>query len=498
MKKTFAVVLTLVLAISFVFNAIAADTSASHLNYVINGDIDDFNPYTNQLNQYASFFTFNCYEPLFHLNANMEYEMDLATGFVQNDETSYTFNLRKGVSFHNGEPFTAADVVNTIEYVMDPVNGCYKQPNFSNVQEMVIEDDYTLTIKLSAPTPAFTDALAWLPITCKSVDVASQSIMPIGTGAFKFVSWTPNSSIELTRFDEYWDAEKVYFSGVSIKPYTDYTVALNGLYAGDIDFITNMTVDYVQSIDTTAGAKVVSAANSNLVYLFEVGLHNVEAFKDPNVIKAMTLVLDKETINEYVFGGMGKVATSPFPSGSKYHQDVSNDGYDLEKAKELMAASAYADGFEFDVMVLSGDTNSEMACVIWQQELAKLGISMNIEIHEVSVWLEAYLGRTYDMICNYYSMVGIDPATFCTVILSAYADHQCKDMPELFEYIATGASSTDESVRTEVYNEIQRIIDKTGACITYVEAPQLAAAAGNVNGITMNGMAHIFLKGATK
>ena len=169
-----------------------------------------------------------------------------------------------------------------------------------------------------------------------------------------------------------------------------------------------------------------------------------------------------------------------------------------EKAKELMAASAYPDGFEFSVMVLSGDSNSEMACVIWQQELAKLGITMNIEIQEVSVWLDAYLGRTYDMICNYYYMVGSDPATFCTVILSAYVDYQCKDMPELFDLIAKGASSADEAVRTDAYTQIQQIVDTACPSITYVEAPQLAAAAASVEGISMNGMAHVFLKDATK
>jgi len=497
MKKLLSVMISLIMLFSFSTFALA-EAAEAPLNYIIHGDIDDFNPYTNQLIQYVNFFTFNCYEPLFHLNANMEYEMDLATAYEQVDETTYTFTLREGVTFHNGEAFTAADVISTIEYVMNPDNGCYKQSYFTNVVEMTADGDYDLTIKLSTATPAFLDALAWLPITCKSVDAASQSIQPIGTGAFKFESWTPNDSIKLSKYEQYWDADRIHFSGVNMKPYTDYTVALNGMYAGDVDLITNLSVEYAQSLDTSTGAKVISATPSNLVYLFEVGLHNVEAFQDENVMKAMTLVLDKEMINEYVFGGMGKAATSPFPSGAQYHMDVNTDTYNLEKAQELMAASAYPDGFEFNVMVLSGDSNSEMACVIWQQELAKLGITMNIEIQEISVWLDAYLGRTYDMICNYYSMVGSDPATFCTVILSAYVDYQCKDMPELFELIAAGASSADEAVRTDAYTQIQQIVDSACPSITYVEAPQLAAATAELEGVSMNGMAHVFLKDATK
>lgn len=503
MKRTIAALMAVVLLLSMVGCGKADVAETAHtddktLTYVINGDVDNFNPYVNQTINYVSFFTFNCYEPLFHLNEDMEYEMDLAVSAEQLDDVTYQFKLREGVKFHNGESFSAEDVISTIEYVMNPDNGCYKQTYFSNVAQMNADGDYNLTITLSAPTPAFMDALAWLPITCKSADVESQTTMPIGTGAFKFESWTPNDSIKLSKNPEYWDAANIHFDTVTIKPYPDYTVALNGLYAKDVDFITTLSVDNAQSLDTSKGVEVLSAKTSNLVYLFEVGLHNVEAFRDQNVMKAMTLVLDKAAINEYVYAGMGKAATSPFPSGAKYYEAVNTDAYDLEKAKALMAESAYADGFEFEVMVISGDTNSEMACVIWKQELEKLGITMNINICEVSVWLDAYLGRTYDMICNYYSMVGSDPATFCTVILAPYAEYQCKDMPELFEYIETGASSADEEVRSEAYGEIQKIVNEACPSITYVEAPQLAAVVENLEGVTMNGMGHVFLKGATK
>lgn len=476
--------------------AAAADDST--FTYVISADIDDFNPYSSQQIQYVYFFTFNCYEPLFHLNANMEYEMDLAESYEQVDDVTYTFKLREGVTFHNGEAFTAEDVIHTINYVSNPDNGSYKQTSFSNVAEITADGDYSVTIKLSAPTPAFLDSLAWLPITCKSVDIASEATHPIGTGAFKFESWTPNDNTTLTRNENYWDADRIHFDTVIIKPYTDYTLAINGLYAGDVDYISGMSVEQAESIDTSKGAKVVKADSSNLMYLFEVGLHNVEAFKDPKVMKAMNLVLDKKAINESIYAGMGKVPTSVFPSGAKYHEDVNTDSYDLEQAKALMAESAYADGFEFEVMVLSGDTNSEMACVIWKQELAKLGITMNINVCEMSVWLDAYLGRTYDMICNYYSMVGSDPATFCTIILSAYVDYQCKDMPELFEQIAAGASTGDDAARQAAYSQIQNMIDEACPVISYMEAPQLAAAVEGLEGITMNGMSHVFLKDATK
>lgn len=507
MKKLLSVMLVIVMTLALFAGCagtgntndpVVDNGKKDEFTYVVNADIDDFNPYSSQTIQFVYFFTFNCFEPLFHLNENMEYEMDLAESYKQVDDVTYTFKLREGVTFHNGEKFTAQDVIHTINYVKDASNGSYKQSSFANVAEMIAADDYNLTIKLSAPTPAFLDSLAWLAITSKSTDVASLTTKPVGTGAFKFDSWTPNDSIKLSKYEQYWDADKINFNKVTIKPYTDYTLAVNGLYAGDVDYISQMTVEQAQSVDTTKNAKVITAKSSNQTYLFEVGLHNVEAFKDPNVMKAMKLVLDKDAINKSIYGGMGTASTSVFPSGAKYHKATDTDTYNLDEAKKLMAASAYANGFEFEVLVLSGDTNSEMACVIWQQELAKLGITMKINVCEMSIWLDAYLGRTYDMICNVYSMVGSDPATFCTIILAPYVDYQCKDMPELFQEIATGASSSDEAVRKAAYEKIQDIVSASCPAISYMEAPQVAATASNVEGVTMNAMAHVFLKGAAK
>lgn len=506
MKKLLSIMLALTMTLTLFAGCAGANNSDdsavtnsnNQLTYVIHGDIDDFNPYTSQTVQYVNFFTFNCFEPLFHLNEDMEYEMDLAESYQQVDDVTYTFKLRQGVTFHNGEAFTAQDVIHTINYVKDAANGSYKQTSFANVAEMTATDDYNLTIKLSSPAPAFLDSLAWLAITSKSTDVSSLTTHPIGTGAFKFDSWTPNDSIQLSKYQQYWDADKVNFEAVTLKPYTDYTLAVNGLYAGDVHYISNMTVEQAQTVDTGKNAKVITAKSSNLMYLFEVGLHNVPAFRDTNVMKAMKLVLDKTAINDSVYGGMGAAATSVFPSGAQYHKATDTDACNLDAAKRLMAESAYPNGFEFEVMVLSGDTNSEMACVIWQQELAKLGITMKINVCEVSVWLDAYLGRTYDMICNYYSMVGSDPATFCTIILAPYVDYQCKDMPELFQQIAEGASSSDKAVRKAAYENIQDMVSARSPVISYMEAPQIAATASNVEGITMNAMAHVFLKGATK
>lgn len=501
MKKTISIMLALLLALSMLAGCSGSgstDDNSKTFTYVISADVDDFNPYTSQMNQFVDIFSFNCYEPLLHLNENMEYEMDLAVSYEQVDALTYTFKLREGVTFHNGEPFTAADVVHTLKYVADPANGSYKQGSFATVSDVTANGDYEVTVKLSAATPAFLDAIAWLPITSKSVDVSSLTTNPIGTGAFKFESWTPNDCIKLTKYEKYWDADKINFDTLVVKPYPDYSLAINGLYAGDVDYITHLSVEQASTLDESKGAEILHAKSSNHMFLFEIGLHNVEEFRDENVMKAMNLVLDRNAINDAVFGGMGTVPTSVFPSSALYHKDSIEVTYNLEEAKKLMAASAYPNGFEFEIMVLSGDNNGEMAAVIWKQELAKIGITMNINVCEISIWLDAYLGRTYDIICNDYAMVGSDPATFCTVIIEPYADFQCKDMTELFDAIRLGASASDSSDREKAYHDVQDVIAATCPVISYMGAPQMAAICDELEGVAINAMGHVFLKGAAK
>ena len=209
----------------------------------------------------------------------------------------------------------------------------------------------------------------------------------------------------------------------------------------------------------------------------------------------MFLALPKDTIAESVFNGTA--SKSPLPSAAKYHVEAETEEYDLKKAEEVLSNTAYKDGFEFEVFVLNSDMASQQALVIWQAELKKIGITMNINICEVSVWLDAYLARSYDMIANYYSMVGTDPSTYCSVIMTALADYQTKDLPELNDLITEGAGMADSEKRAEIYKEVQELIVKYRPVATYAECPNLNGAAGNLTGIMVNGMGHTILKNAS-
>lgn len=466
---------------------------------IVNGnDLDEFNPFTNQQTAYITFFAFNCYEPLFHLNEKMEYDMDLATGVEQKDDTTIVISTRENVKFHNGQTFGPEDVVYTIQKTIDPATGAWRSAQYDIVDSIETTGANEVTIKLKSASPAFLDNLAYTPIVCKEDDPAQMAQKVNGTGAYKFVNWVPNDSINLEKFADYWDADKVNFDKLVIKPIPDASVAITNLETGAVDLYNSITVESADTIESKAGLKVIAAKASNTVDLFEIGRHNFEPFHDPEVLRAMFLALDRQTINDSVYGGKGKPTTSMYPSATKYHIDSDNEGYDIEKAKEVLAATPYKDGFEFDLEVLAGFAAAEQEAIIWQADLAKLGIKMNVKVEEMSVWLDAYLNRTYQMIWNSYGMVGSDPATFNSIIISQLFDYQAKDIPELEELVATGASTSDDAVRKAAYEKIQNIVAEYRPVAPFIEAPLLYGAVESLTGLEINGMGHMFLKNVNK
>jgi len=476
-------------------NASGSKAGSDILTCAINQDIDNFNPFTNQQIPFVNMVNFNCYECLFHYNEDMELEMDLAVSYEMTDDVTYVIKLREDVTFHNGEPFTAEDVIYTINTIKDEANGAWRISQYANVDTMKAVDAHTVEIKLAAPQPGFIDNLAYTAIASKSTTPDELITKPIGTGPYKFISWTPNDSVQFEKFEGYRDAEKVQFKNLVLKVIPDSTVAHTNLQSGTVQFVGGIDVETAKAISADSNLKLIQSKYANTIYEFEIGRHNHPALAEPEVVRAMFLALPKDTIAQGVFNGTA--SKSPLPSAAKYYVEAETEEYDLKKAEEVLSNTAYKDGFEFEVYVLNSDMASQQALVIWQAELKKIGITMNINICEVSVWLDAYLARSYDMIANYYSMVGTDPSTYCSVIMTALADYQTKDLPELNELITEGAGMADSEKRAEVYKEVQELIVKYRPVATYAECPNLNGAAGNLTGVMVNGMGHTILKNAS-
>ncbi|HHW32287.1 MAG TPA: ABC transporter substrate-binding protein [Clostridiaceae bacterium] len=466
------------------------------LVYGLAGDIDDFDPFSNQTLRFIKTLGYNCYESLLHINENMQYEMDLAESYEHPDDLTYIFKLRKGVKFHNGNTMTAEDVKFSIERAIDPNVGSWLGAYFTQVKSVEIVDENTVKINLSEVSPAFLDGVCMLKIINKGTEGALKQ-KPIGTGPFKFISWAPNDNITLEKFADYWDASKVKIEKLILKPIPDQTVAMTNLEAGSINLYEDLSIANAIAAGAKDNIKVLTSKTSNSTALFEVGLHNVPAFSDPKVMAAICHALDKETINKEVYNNMAKVIWSPFPSGAKYFVNLEGNTFDLEKAKALLNETQYKDGFEFKLTVMAGDTMGEQIAVIWQAALAQIGVNLKINIVEFSVWLEEYLDRSYDMILNQYPMAGTDPSTYCNQIIYPLLSYQAANIPGLGDFINQGKTESNDAKRAEIYKKIQELIFEYKPVISIVEAPLVYGATVNLKGVEINPVGHTFLKNAT-
>ena len=452
--------------------------------------IDDFNAFTNQQTCYVCLISNNCLEGLIYMDAEMNYAPALATEWeISPDGLTYTFKLREGVKYHDGSDFTAEDVKFSIETTQNPDIGSYRAPNVAAVASVECPDDYTVVLTLFAPTPALLDTFTNFPIVSSEQDPATYSSTPIGTGPFRFVSATTNDKIVLEKYEGYWDAANVKLDGIVYHTTADETTALNSLKAGDLDLVTNLSAANAASVES-AGLSVVKSPTSNTTWLMEIGLHNKEEFQNPDVLKAMFMCLDTELIAEQVFYGYATPSKGVVHPGAKYFKPVYEDiTYDVEAAKALLATTPYADGFEFELPNLGGDY--ETICVIWQQSLAQIGIDLIVSTDETSVWLEKYLGRTYEMIANGYSMVGTDPATFMSLIIGGLYGHQVNDelTPGLQDLIAQAESTGVDAEREALYAQIFDIIAEKAPVYTYLCVDNLYAASPAVSGVVFNGEA---------
>lgn len=453
-------------------------------------EITDFDPFRNQQTVYACLINRNCMETLLVIDQDMDYAPALATSWeITEDGLGYTFHLREGVKFHDGSDFTAEDVKFTIEYTKDPNHGCWRADYFANVQDIACPDPYTVTLTLDKPAPAMLDTCSNMVIVSENQDPSTYSTTLNGTGPFKFVSYTSNDAIVFEKNPNFWDAANVKLEGLTIKYVADETTAFTGMQAGDIDLIYGLNASYADSVSAANGLEVVTSPTSNSTYLFEIGLHNVEAFREPGVLKAMFMCLDTQSIADDVFYGYATPSKGPVHAGAKYYKPVYDIRYDVEAAKELLATTKYADGFSFKMYCMSG-TYEDIA-VVWKQDLAKIGIDMDIQVQEMSVWLEHYLSRDYEMISNAYSMVGTDPATLCTLIIASLYDYQASEtiIPGLRERIDEAASTTNDAQRENLYGQIFDLLAQYMPIYTYLCVDNLYAKTENLKGVSFNGEA---------
>ena len=280
-----------------------------------------------------------------------------------------------------------------------------------------------------------------------------------------------------------------------LKPIPDKTIQLTNLASGDVNLVEDLPISEIETVKGNADTKTIESKSSNNTVLIEVGRHNKKELSNPKVMEALAYSFDKETINSKVYNDLAKVIWSPYPSGVKFYKDIKQE-FNLEKAKSLLTEAGYPNGFEFDLMIMTGFVEWEKLAVIWQADLTKIGVKLNIKKVEFSEWLDTYLARTYDMIVNQYPMAGSDPAVYNSIILSQLAKFQLSDHPEVIKMMEEARVEKDQTKREQLYAQIQDLVFEIKPVMSVAEIPFIFGATASLEGIVVNPVGHTVLKGA--
>jgi peptide/nickel transport system substrate-binding protein len=248
---------------------------------------------------------------------------DLATSWAWNEEgTELTLPLRHGVKWHDGKPFTAADVKCTFDLLMGRAEEKLRiNPRGSwyvNVAEVTTNGDYEATVHLKRPQPSFLALLAtgWSPIYPCHVSPRDMRSQPIGTGPFKFVEFKPNQSIRVTRNPDYWKAGRPYLDGIEYTIIKDVSTRLLSFISGKDDVYFGVTIPQLKDLKNQAPDAICEAFTANVARNLIVN-RDVSPFDNADLRRALSLSLDHKAFVDILTEGQGDIGgvMQPPPSG---------------------------------------------------------------------------------------------------------------------------------------------------------------------------------------
>jgi peptide/nickel transport system substrate-binding protein len=329
-------------------------------------------------------FNGNVYEGLFKLSDTGKVENLLATKTtVSKNGLTYTFTLRDNVKFHSGKALTSADVKYSINKVTASTSQSPQKGDLSIIQSIQTPDAKTVVITLSKKSISFVYNLTYVWIVNSAIkDMTSTED---GTGPYKYTSWTRGASISMTRFDGYWGA-KAKNKVVVFHEFTDGTALNNALLSHAVDIITSEGNPDALAQFKNSSFKITNGLSTNKQLI--IFNDRKAPFNKALVRKAVTSAIDKAKLLQSIWGDYGTVLSSIMTPIDPGYEDLSKvNPYDLTLAKKELTRAGYPKGFTFTLDTPNDDPHPAAAAFI-QSSLAKIGITMKINIITTSQWFD--------------------------------------------------------------------------------------------------------------
>jgi peptide/nickel transport system substrate-binding protein len=391
-----------------------------------------------------------------------------------------TFHLRKGVQWHDGKPFTSADVLYTYQVTTDPKTPTAYAGDFMKVRKAEALDDFTFRVTYDKPfAPALISwGAAILPrhlLAGKDITQSPLSRHPVGTGPYKFKEWVAGQKIVLVSNENYFEG-RPYLDGRVTRIIPDTATMFLELRAQNIGMMGLTPLQYTRQTENNLFRKnfnkyrYLSFAYTYLGYNLKNPL-----FSDKRVRQAISYAIKKDEIVSGVLLGLGKPATGPYKPGTwAYNDKVKTYAYDPARARELLKQAGFADQngdgmlekggkpFEFEILTNQGNETRQKCAEIIQRQLAEVGIKAKIRILEWSAFVTDFINkRRFDAVILGWT-IPPDPDAYDVWHSSKTAPEELNFVsygnPEADEMLEKGRSTFNQTERKKYYDRFQEIL----------------------------------------
>nr|WP_253292668.1 ABC transporter substrate-binding protein [Intestinimonas sp. MSJ-38] len=410
---------------------------------------------------------------------------DLAESYEAISDTEWEFKLRQDVKFHDGTSMKAEDVKASLEWA----KGFAEVSLYNdNIQSVEVVDDYTVRITTPTPSPVLLFNLTQhgnAIVPKKLIDEGHDfNTQPIGTGPYKFVSWTRGDQVEFEAFEDYYLGEPSikHVTWKIIPEGSSRTIALE---AGEVDLVIEVEAMDVERIQENDKLATIQYMPTSVTWVM---LNNEKQFMDnENIRHAINCAIDKESVVTVALNGLGKPALAQMPTNIPGVTEENADQYDVEKAKEWLEKSG-VDPAEIKFSIICSDDTKKRAGEVVQANLKEIGIECTLESMDLATYLSATAEGDFVAAIGGYGMsdtISYFNGVFHSKSINA-SNKSRMNNPEIDALIDQASKTIDKEEREALTTQCAAMLNQICSQAPLYQTISLRAFNADLEGVTIN------------
>jgi peptide/nickel transport system substrate-binding protein len=438
------------------------------------------------------------YSNLTRLRPDMTVEPDLALSWTPDPMLiEWTFNLRPGVTFHDGSAMTADDVVATFKAILDPKTASPGRTNVGPIQDVAVVDPLKVKFTLSGAFADFPVALTYtnariMPAKVIEKKLADLSTSAIGTGPFKLVSYEPDRKIVVERNPTYYDPARPYLDRVEVLVYPDRTAEASALISGDTDLMLSTAAGEYERLAKASGVKTLRTPSGQFLNI-NMGCDQ-KPFNDVRVRQALASTIDREAMVGFVAGGYGTPGNdTPLNAAYHFHKASPLKKPDFAKAKKLLAEAGYPNGIDLTLVASDKPETRTQLAVAVREMASAAGFRINVQTMPHATYLDQ-VWKKGNFYVGFYNMQPTADAIFKLLYTSDAAWNETRWNNAEFDAVVNAARvETDETKRAALYAKAQEMMNGGVPSVIPAFFDILAAQRSYVEGYVLHPRGSVFM-----